>query len=70
MSTASILLILKLVAEGVGVAKEIADLAKRVQAGEEITNAEIELARKQVAESVANWDDAAKEKTEPGQPDP
>jgi len=60
MSTTSILLILKLVSEGVGVAKEIADLAKRIQAGEEITNAEIELARAQVAESVSNWDDSVK----------
>jgi len=59
MSTTSILLVLKLVSEGVGVAKEIADLAKRVQAGEEITNAEIELARTQVAESVSKWDAAA-----------
>ncbi|HUS74305.1 MAG TPA: hypothetical protein VMY06_14690 [Sedimentisphaerales bacterium] len=59
MSTASILLVLKLVSEGVGVTKEIADLAKRVQAGEEITNAEIELAQAQVADSVAKWDAAA-----------
>ena len=59
MSTASILLVLKLVAEGVGVAKEIADLAKRVQAGEEITNTEIELAQAQVTDSVAKWDAAA-----------
>ena len=56
MSTTSTLLILKLVSEGVGVAKEIADLAKRVQAGDEITDAEIEQARKQVSESVAKWD--------------
>lgn len=56
MSTTSILLVLKLVSEGVGVAKEISDLARRVQAGEEITDAEIELARAQVAESVKNWD--------------
>lgn len=62
MSTASILLVLRLVSEGVGVAKEIADLAKRVQAGEEITNAEIEQARLQVAESVKNWDDSVEEK--------
>jgi len=56
VSTTSTLLILKLVSEGVGVAKEIADLAKRVQAGDEITDAEIEQARKQVSESVAKWD--------------
>ncbi len=61
MSTQSVLLILRLVAEGVGVAKEIADLARRVQAGEEITNAELELARAQVAASVEKWDAAAKE---------
>lgn len=59
MSTQSILLVLKLVSEGVGVAKEISDLAKRVQAGEEITDIEIEAARQQVADSVAEWDKAA-----------
>jgi len=59
VDTQSILLILKFVAEGVGVAKEIADIAKRVLAGEQITDAEIEQARLQVAESVANWDKAA-----------
>jgi len=61
VSTTSALLVLRLVSEGVGVAKEIADLAKRVQAGDEITDAEIEQARNKVAESVANWDDASKQ---------
>ena len=60
MSTAAALLVLKLVSEGVGVAKEITELARRVEAGEEVTNAEIELARAHVAESVAKWDAAAK----------
>ncbi len=59
MNTQSILLILQLVSEGMGVASEIAALAKRVQAGEEITEAEIEQARAQVAASVAKWDQAA-----------
>ena len=59
MSTQAALLLIQLIAEGVGVAKEIADLARRVQAGEEITNAEIEVARAQVAASVAKWDQAA-----------
>jgi hypothetical protein len=56
VSTASILLVLRLVSEGVGVASQISELAKRAQAGEEISDAEIEQARKEVAESVANWD--------------
>ena len=60
MSTAAALLLLQLIAEGVGVAKEIVDLDRRVLAGEEITNAEIELARTQLAASVAKWDAAAK----------
>lgn len=59
MSTATALLVLKLVAEGVGVAKEIAELARRVEAGEEITQTEIDLAREQVAQAVKNWDEAA-----------
>lgn len=71
MSAQSVLLFMKLVSEGVGVAKEISELARRIRAGEEITEAEIDLARKQVDESVANWDEAAKEKTEPAeQPEP
>ncbi len=68
MSTASALLILKLVAEGVGVAREIADLARRVQAGEEITNAELDLARAQVGASVEKWDAAAKDAGDQPQP--
>ena len=70
MSTQAALLLLQLIAEGVGVAKEIADLARRVQAGEEITNAEIELARAQVAASVAKWDQAAGKTNTLGTPGP
>jgi len=62
VSFKSALLILKLVSEGVGVAKEIADLATRVQAGEQITYEEIEQARQQVATSVSKWDEAAGKK--------
>lgn len=64
MNTTSALLILRLVSEGVGVAKEIAALAKRVEAGEEITDAEIEEARKQVQASVDAWDKAKAARTE------
>ena len=60
MDTQSILLILKLVSEGVGVAREISELAKRVQAGETITDEEIKTAREKVQGSVDNWDEAAK----------
>ena len=55
MDPASVLLILKLVSEGVGVAKEIADLAKRVKDGETITDAEIEAARNEVTHAVNGW---------------
>lgn len=57
----SILLLLQLISEGVGVAKEIADLAKRVKDGGEITQAEIDAARVEVNKAVAGWDNAAKE---------
>jgi hypothetical protein len=55
---------LQLISQGVGVAAEIQALAKRVQAGEEITEAEIELARARLALSVAGWNKAAGVTTE------
>jgi hypothetical protein len=42
MSIATAMLIINLIAKGVGVAKEIQELAARCQAGEEITAEEIE----------------------------
>ena len=63
MSANSTLLVLKLVSEGVGVANEISELAKRVMSGDIITDAEIEEARRQVANSVDNWNSEAQSKT-------
>lgn len=56
MDPASILLILKLVSEGVGVVKEVADLAKRVKDGETITDVEIQAARTAIDSAVSGWD--------------
>lgn len=57
-------LIIALVAEGIGVASQIADLAQRVKKGETITDAEIDEVREAVSDSVASWDAAAKYDTE------
>jgi hypothetical protein len=54
--------VIELVAEGIGVAKEIADIARRVKAGKEITLKEIEAARKAVNVAVADWDAARRDK--------
>jgi hypothetical protein len=62
MNTGSVLLVIELVAEGIGVAKEIADIARRVKAGKEITLKEIEAARKAVNVAVADWDAARRDK--------
>jgi len=54
----SALLIVKLVSEGIGVASEIAALAKRVARGETITNEEIAEAQRQVNAAVTGFDNA------------
>ena len=64
MNMQSVLLILRLVAEGVGVAQEIADLARRVLNNEEITDAEIEAAHQQMNASVDNLEKTVKDKKE------
>lgn len=51
----SVLLILSLVSRGVGVVKEISDLAKRVENGDTITDDEIKKAQIEVDEAVARW---------------
>jgi len=58
---ASILLIIKLIADGIGVVEEISELAKRVQAGEIISPEEIAAARKEVEAAVNRWDNAVNE---------
>ena len=63
---------MRLTSIGLGILTEIDALIKRVQAGVEITDAEIEAAGKRVDEAVARWNAAAKKKveteTEPGTP--
>ena len=55
MDPASVMLIITLISEGVGVATKIADLAKRVKAGEVITDEEINAARQASKDAVDNW---------------
>ena len=56
MDAASISLIIDLVCEGIGVATKHAELARRVRAGEIITDEEIIEARKAASEAVDGWD--------------
>ena len=58
MDASSIALIMDLLCEGVGVATKISDLARRVKAGEQITDAEIQEARKSVDDAIEDWNDA------------
>jgi len=58
----SMYLIIRLVAEGAGVIKAIADLAKRVQAGEIITVKDIAKGREAIDASLVEWE-ASKKKT-------
>jgi len=55
MDPASISLILALVSEGVGVAKELAALATRIQNGEAITEDEVKAAREEISDSIKGW---------------
>lgn len=61
MDPASVSLIIGLVAQGVGVAREIGDLALRVQAGETITDAEVETAERSMAAAIERWNEAAED---------
>lgn len=54
----SVELVLALVAEGVGVVKEIADLARRVNDGLPVTKEELMAAREAAHKAVARWDAA------------
>jgi hypothetical protein len=62
MSPEAILLLLRLTNVGLNILTEIDALIKRVQAGEEITDAEIEASGKRVDEAVANWNAASQKK--------
>jgi len=62
MDANSVSLILGLICEGVGVASKLTDLARRVRAGDIITDAEIIAARQSVTEAVDQWNKAGEEK--------
>ena len=64
MNVRSMILIVRLVAEGVGVAKEIAALAKRVKNGDTIKDSDIEQARSEINQAVTDWNDSVKSKKE------
>jgi len=55
MDPASIGLLITLISEGVGVVKEIADLAQRVKNGEVIPIEEIQAAREEIDDAIKNW---------------
>ncbi|MDX9982056.1 MAG: hypothetical protein RBU25_18685 [Lentisphaeria bacterium] len=59
MNLEAIILVLKLVAQGIGVAEEVAALAKRVLAGESVTDAEVEAATSAVRDAKSAWENAA-----------
>ena len=54
------ILIIQLVAQGIGAWKEIVDLAKRVENGGKITQFDIDQARAQINKAVGNWDASVK----------
>ena len=62
--TQDVLLILRLVAEGVGVASEISKLAQRVLDGDAITDEEIQQARTQVRQAVSEFDQVVADRKE------
>lgn len=59
LNPASVSMILGLISEAIGVASELAALARRMQAGEEITDADVQEARAAMEQSVDRWHDAA-----------
>ena len=65
MDAQILILLLRLATVGIGVMKEIEALIKRVNAGEEITDAEIDEGSKRVDEAVKAWKAAVKKKLEP-----
>ena len=63
MNSETILLIARLAAIGLNILKEINSIIARVEAGDEITDAEIDESTKRVDESVAAWNAAVKKKS-------
>lgn len=64
MDIASAILIIKLVSEGIGAAQSVIALAKRVEAGEKITEDEINAARAEIDNAVTDWNDSVAESRE------
>ena len=64
MDKPSAILIINLVAEGIGVAKELMLLAQRVKNGETITDEEIQLARIEIDDAISDWDKAKAKRVE------
>ena len=62
----SMMMFIKFVAEGLGVAKDVAVLAKKIESGESISQDAIDIAREKVKEAVADWDDAGGMPAAPG----
>jgi len=60
MDYSSVMLVLELIKEGIGVAKEIKELVDRLLSGEQITNEEIEAARLAVKEAARKWSEEIK----------
>ena len=58
MSKTSALLLIELIAEGVGVTKSLMELAKRVKAGEKITEVDIQATRSEIDDAITEWDKA------------
>lgn len=56
MDLSSALLLLSFISQGIGVATEISALAKRVVAGEKITEAELDEAKAAVKAACEAWD--------------
>ena len=59
MNTESARAIVEIVAQGLGVVRELADLAARVKAGEAFTDAELDAAREACQRACERWDAAA-----------
>jgi len=60
MDPVTLKLFVDAIASGIGVASQIAKLAQRVQAGEQISLKEIKVEQAKVNTAVSNWDDVAK----------
>lgn len=58
MDQQSISLLIELISEGIGVVKELSDLAKRIRNGEVISRDEIQKQRASIRTAVDGWDAA------------